>query len=618
MWYIRAHADLLVKMIFDSIQWAAPSCTIIAGPSNSGKTSLLTKILIHKNQLFTTQNLKTILFYNQEQEIYKSWSDSGFINHSQQGIPSLSEFQDTTKFYSEGNGAIIIFDDLGSEISNNLHFFEHIFVVLSHHLNLTVFLVVHNLFEKSLRKISLNTNRFIITANYRDKSQIGFLSRQAFPKSKNFLGSVYNYILSAFPYGYLVLDFSQNRSEYLRISTRWFSRESIMVFTEQTSNCGGDPLKPFRCYHLIADNVFKLLNSNHLQDTCNNNNINKNSFEINTMEKNASGYTNGNKTLKQTDVLNNPSNEYQSDFNVPDLQSKSDNTAHPQSPDINTQHNQLVKFPSDVLAPAQPSNTFKNQIGDVKIKSKITPSKQQNKRRIKKIPKKIDRKDFESFPDNKNVVNEIVERVSVDTPNPKQSRFKSTSNKIQIQKNKFLRVKQNIFKDKNKIIPEDKPKKTDYLKTVPSFSKIFNKQKKTIISRDTPYQKKNEPVVHAEESTESQVGFKPVLTGSRKIKNTSIKTQIPQVTSENTTALNANTPIPTRKSSNDQINLKSDRAGVKRKPLKGLRSNIPPKITKLNRGEKRPPDATWDKPQRKKGKKYNLTESMSDYDMWRI
>ena len=182
-------------MFFDGIQWSAPSCTIIAGPSNSGKTSLLTKILIHKNNLLTTQNLKTILFFNQEQEIYKSWYDSGIINHSQKGIPSISDFQDITNFYSEGNGAIVIFDDLGGEVSSNLHFFEHIFVVLSHHLNLTVFLVVHNLFEKSLRKISLNTNRFIITANYRDKSQIGFLSRQAFPKSKNFLTSVYNHIL---------------------------------------------------------------------------------------------------------------------------------------------------------------------------------------------------------------------------------------------------------------------------------------------------------------------------------------------------------------------------------------------------------------------------------------
>ena len=269
-------------MFFYSIQWVAPSCTIIAGPSNSGKTSLLSKILIHKNNLFTTQNQKTILFYNQDQEIYKSWNDSGFINHSQKGVPSVADFEDIINFHSEGRGAIVIFDDLGGEISNNLHFFEHVFVVLAHHSNLTVFLVVHNLFEKSLRTISLNTNRFVITANHRDKSQIGFLSRQAFPQSKIFLTSVYNHILLSFPYGYIVLDFSQNRSEYLRISTRWFTGDSIMVFTEQSSECGGNPLKPFRCSHLIADNIFKLLNSSQ---TCNNTNKNTNSIGINGLEK---------------------------------------------------------------------------------------------------------------------------------------------------------------------------------------------------------------------------------------------------------------------------------------------------------------------------------------------
>ena len=58
------------------------------------------------------------------------------------------DFEDITNFYSEWSVAIVIFDDLGGEISNNLHFFEHVFVVLAHHLNLTVFLVVHNLFEK--------------------------------------------------------------------------------------------------------------------------------------------------------------------------------------------------------------------------------------------------------------------------------------------------------------------------------------------------------------------------------------------------------------------------------------------------------------------------------------
>ena len=67
-----------------------------------------------------------------------------------------------------------------------------------------------------------------------------------------------------------------------------------------------------------------------------------------------------------------------------------------------------------------------------------------------------------------------------------------------------------------------------------------------------------------------------------------------------------------------QPDLKIKRDGVKRKPLKGLRPNLPPKITKVNRGEKRPLSATWDNSERKKGKKHNIVEDVSDYDVWRL
>ena len=292
------------KMLFNSIQWAHPSTTVVAGPSNSGKTTLISKILQHKNQLFTsTQKLKTVLFYNQYQEIYRNWSDDGFIDYCQDGIPSLTDFEAIAKFYSNSEGAVIIFDDLGAQVLNNLDFFEHIFVVLSHHLKLSIFLVVHNLFEKGLRKISLNTNRFIITANYRDQSQIGYLSRQAFPGSKNFLTSVYNYILSSIPYGYIVLDFSQNRNKYLRISTRWFSKDNIMVFTELSEKCPpADGLKTFRCYHLIADNIYNLLSSGHYQKSCNNI-TNNNSLLVPGFEKDLNRNDSNNRieTVKQRD-----------------------------------------------------------------------------------------------------------------------------------------------------------------------------------------------------------------------------------------------------------------------------------------------------------------------------
>ena len=166
-------------MIIDSIQWLHPSTTILAGPSNSGKTTLLSNILENKNTLFTEPNLKTILYFNQNQEIYNNWFRDGLISNASKGIPSIEDFTTIIKYHSTSRVVSVIFDDLGAEILTNLEIFEHIFVVLSHHLKISVFLVLHNLFERGLRKISLNTTRLILTSNLRDQSQINYIARQS-------------------------------------------------------------------------------------------------------------------------------------------------------------------------------------------------------------------------------------------------------------------------------------------------------------------------------------------------------------------------------------------------------------------------------------------------------
>merc|ERR1712074_363355 len=128
-------------------------------------------------------------------------------------------------------------------------------------------------------------------------TQIVYLSRQAFPRSKNFLTAVYNHISSTIPYGYLVLDFSQNRNKYLRISTRWFCEDNIMIFTEPSEKCSGDGLRGFRCYHLIPDNIYKLFSIGHYQNSCNNNIVNNsNSVVVSIQEKNLDGNISNNYT----------------------------------------------------------------------------------------------------------------------------------------------------------------------------------------------------------------------------------------------------------------------------------------------------------------------------------
>ena len=83
------------------------------------------------------------------------------------------------------NGCIVIFDDYELEVIENISFFHQIWTVLSHHWNFTPILVLHNLFAKELRTISLNTHRIVLTKSLRDTSQIDYLSRQCFPDSKS-------------------------------------------------------------------------------------------------------------------------------------------------------------------------------------------------------------------------------------------------------------------------------------------------------------------------------------------------------------------------------------------------------------------------------------------------
>lgn len=149
-----------------------------------------------------------------DQKIYREWERSGLLAFKAEGVPDIESFKDTINFYGK-DGAIVIFDDLGAEIKQNAKFFRELFLVLSHHMNLNVFLILHNIFPDGLRELSLNTHRFIITHNPRDSLAISTLSRQCFPGTKKFLPNVYKFIGER-EFGYLVLDFHHNTNPALR------------------------------------------------------------------------------------------------------------------------------------------------------------------------------------------------------------------------------------------------------------------------------------------------------------------------------------------------------------------------------------------------------------------
>jgi len=195
-------------MIFDYVLFRTPFTCLLAGPTSSGKTELLFKILEEKNRLFDIIPDNIIYCYSEYQNSFNELRNIKF-NHGLVDIDDL----DNTK------NNLLIIDDLMEEATNHKSIL-HLFTRGYHHKNISVFLIVQNLFTngKFSRTISLNSHYMFIFKNPRDKSQIQYLGRQMFPKNSNFLVEVYEDI-SKKPYGYLFIDNKQETSNLLRIKT---------------------------------------------------------------------------------------------------------------------------------------------------------------------------------------------------------------------------------------------------------------------------------------------------------------------------------------------------------------------------------------------------------------
>ena len=198
------------------VRFKTPSTTIISGPSNSGKTSLLFKILRRGEELLEYPKcLQNILYY------YKQWQP-GFDELSAEmniiyvnSVPSVDNIREKTQDFSQTGGSIIIVDDFMQELTTDV---SVLFSTLSHHLNITVFLLTQNLFSKNpvFRDISLNATYNIIFKNPRDASQITHFAKQYAPGKASFIMAAYKDATKK-PHSYILFDNHQVMSDDVRI-----------------------------------------------------------------------------------------------------------------------------------------------------------------------------------------------------------------------------------------------------------------------------------------------------------------------------------------------------------------------------------------------------------------
>lgn len=193
-----------------------PFTCVIAGPTQSGKTVFLNKLLTHARVMIREPPESIVWFYGEYQPLYDQMFETlGEIIRFVEGVPqSFDDFIDKSK------RNLIILDDLMSETANDKTI-SNLFTKGSHHKNLSVILVSQNLFHRGRenRTISLNSHYLILFKNPRDASQIAYLARQMFPEKPKHLQEAYKDATSK-PYGYLFIDLKSSTPESYRLRSQ--------------------------------------------------------------------------------------------------------------------------------------------------------------------------------------------------------------------------------------------------------------------------------------------------------------------------------------------------------------------------------------------------------------
>ena len=199
-----------------------PFTCIVSGPSGCGKSSLVKSIVQH--DVIEPRPNNIVWLYAEDQPLYQSMKNVEFI----QGIPEDLE----TRFQRRHNNVLIL-DDLMTQCHSDERL-TRLFSVGSHHKNLSIIFIIHNLFHygKEMRTVSLNSHYIILFKNPRDRLQISTLARQMYPGQSQFLVEAFQDATKE-AYGYIIIDLKPTTTDKLRIRSGILPTDRQLVYVHK-------------------------------------------------------------------------------------------------------------------------------------------------------------------------------------------------------------------------------------------------------------------------------------------------------------------------------------------------------------------------------------------------
>jgi len=196
------------------IRLKSPFTAIVAGPTGSGKTHLLSRLISNAHIVSNPPPKEIIYCYGVWQKAFESIQGVKF----HEGLLDIKE-----AIPRDGEARWLIIDDLMDKANEQT---DELYTKFSHHMNISVFFVVQNLFRKQQRTMSLNTHYLFLFKNPGDSSFISHLARQVYPHNSKFMVEAYQNATQK-PHSYLLVDLKQNTDDRLRLIGDFASHDGV-------------------------------------------------------------------------------------------------------------------------------------------------------------------------------------------------------------------------------------------------------------------------------------------------------------------------------------------------------------------------------------------------------